>query len=233
MVALGLMELGLLGVGLRLLLLGSVEDATSDREHGDDGEDLLGALEVDRSDEHLGEWRFDGQIGHLPAETSEETFLVERREGVKVLQRRDHRLLWWRIHKVEVEEIVDAHRLEHEDRVGKVLALDVGDGVGQHLVAVGRLGVQAVALAGPCSTSTSRALTSLSLRDGGDDEGVHSEARVVGVLLDEAGVDDVVDPVDREGRLGDVGGENDLASARRSGLEDLGLHLGGEGRVDG
>jgi len=107
-VALGLVELGLLGVGLRLLLLGAVEDAAADAQHGDDGEDLLGALEVDTGDEHLGERRLDGQVGHLAAEAGEEALVVERRQRVQVLERRDHRLLRRRVHKVEVEQVVDA-----------------------------------------------------------------------------------------------------------------------------
>ena len=73
----------------------------------------------------------------------------------------------------------------------------------------------------------------LRLRDGRDDERVHAEARVVSALLDEARVDDVVDAVDGDARLGDVGGDDDLARARGRRVKDARLHLGGKGGVDG
>lgn len=47
-----------------------------------------------------------------------------------------------------------------------------------------------------------------------DDERFHARARVVRVLLDETGVDNVDDSVDGDGRLGDVGSEDDLSSTR-------------------
>ena len=51
------------------------------------------------------------------------------------------------------------------------------------------------------------------LGHGRHDERLHARARVVRVLLAEAGVDDVDDAVDRERGLGDVGGEHHLARA--------------------
>jgi hypothetical protein len=117
--------------------------------------------------------------------------------------------------------------------MGEVLTLNVGNRVGHHFVSVSGFGVESVALSRTGTTRTTGTLTGLSLRDRSDDERVHSESRVVGVLLREPRVDDVVDSVDGEGRFGDVGGENDLAGAGRRRVEDTGLHLGGEGGVDG
>jgi hypothetical protein len=73
-------------------------------------------------------------------------------------------------------------------------------------LAVRRLGVQAVAFAWASVFSLTRALASLGrLRDGHDDDRVHTELGIARVLLGEAGVDGVVDPVDGETRFGNVG----------------------------
>ena len=72
-VALRLEELGALRVGLGLLLLGAVEDVLH-VEHGHEGEDLVGAAEVDALDEHLGERRLHRELGHPPAEAREQTW---------------------------------------------------------------------------------------------------------------------------------------------------------------
>lgn len=46
-----------------------------------------------------------------------------------------------------------------------------------------------------------------------------------------AGVDNVTDVGHRDGSLGDVGGDDELAATGRSGPEDPVLLLGGQGRV--
>jgi len=51
------------------------------------------------------------------------------------------------------------------------------------------------------------------LRDGRHDEGVHAHPGVEDFLLAEAGIHHVDDPVDGEGGLGDVGGDDALARA--------------------
>ena len=52
-------------------------------------------------------------------------------------------------------------------------------------------------------------------------------------MLRESRVDDVVDAVDRERSLGDVGGDDDLTGTGRRGFEDSRLHLRRERRVHG
>mmetsp|Transcript_231 Transcript_231/g.408 ORF Transcript_231/g.408 Transcript_231/m.408 type:complete len:217 (-) Transcript_231:825-1475(-) len=131
-----------------------------------------------------------------------------------------------------MQQVVDAHRLHLQHRVAEISALDLRDGGGQHLVAVGCLGKKPVALARARAPRAPSPLASRRLRDGRDDEGIHAELGVVHVLLDEAGVDHVVDAVNSQRGLGNVGADDDLACAGRRRLEDLGLHLGGEGRVD-
>lgn len=55
--------------------------------------------------------------------------------------------------------------------------------------------------------------------------------RIVPLLLDSTGVDDVDDVGDGDGRLGDVGSEDDSSLTVRSWLEDLLLFGDGDGRV--
>ena len=77
-------------------------------------------------------------------------------------------------------------------------------------VPVGALGVEPVALARPRTPRPPGALLGLGLRDGSDEELVHARLRVVDVLLDESRIDDVVDAVDRQRRLGNIGGNDYL-----------------------
>ena len=134
-VALCLVELGLLGVRLVFLVARSVEDARYG-EHRDDRQDLFGALEFDRRDEHLGQLRLHRKIGHLAAEACQRTVVVQRGERMKGLQGSARDSRGGRVHKVEVQEVVDAHRLEHQDGVRQVRTLDVRNRVGRHLVAI-------------------------------------------------------------------------------------------------
>lgn len=49
-----------------------------------------------------------------------------------------------RIHKVELEQVLDAERLEEEHRVGEIRALNLGDRVFKKLVAVRHLGKESI-----------------------------------------------------------------------------------------
>lgn len=60
-------------------------------------------------------------------------------------------------------------------------------------------------------------------RDGVDVEGVQASGRVVVLLLDHAGVDDVHDAGHGDGRLRDVGGHDAAATALRRGGEHTSL----------
>ena len=59
------------------------------------------------------------------------------------------------------------------------------------------------------------------LGDGRDHQLVDAGLGVVDLLLDEAGVHHVVDPVDGERRLGDVGGDDDLTGKNRTLIQNL------------
>ena len=66
-----------------------------------------------------------------------------------------------------------------------------------------------------------------------DNERVHTELRIVGILLCKTWIDDIVYAVDRDTRFGDVRGDDNLACARRRGIEDPRLHFRWEGGVNG
>jgi hypothetical protein len=52
--------------------------------------------------------------------------------------------LRWRIHEVELEQILDAERLEKQNGVGEVGTLNLGDSVLEQLIAEGNLGEEAI-----------------------------------------------------------------------------------------
>ena len=215
------------------LVLGPIEDGVVDGEHGRNAEYLLGAFVPLRGEYHLGEHRIDGKLGHAAAELGQLGLVVERAEGVQLLESDDERLVRRRIHVVEVNEVVDAQALEQQHHVAQIGALYLGYRVVVELLLVRVECVQAEAFARCDATRSTGSLIGRRLRYGRDDERLHAGACVVGLLLAEARIDDVHDAVDGERRLGDVGGEDDFARVRRSGLEYLDLHVRGQIRVDG
>lgn len=64
-VAFGLVELGLLRVRLRLLVPRAIEDILC-RQHRYDSQDLLGASQINRCNEHFGHRRVHWEVCHLP-----------------------------------------------------------------------------------------------------------------------------------------------------------------------
>ena len=213
MVALRLVELALLGVGLRhpglkvsttahtkhpgwhvefefrvthrgLLLARPVEDLL-DGEHGHDRDELLAAAEVDAGQDALGQRRLERELGHLPPEAGEQALVVQGTEAEEVLHGGDHGLNRRRVHEVEADQVVDAHRLELQHGVPQVGPLDLRHGVREHLILERRLGVQPVALPRPGPAGAAGALLGGGLGDRRDDEGVHPDLRVVDLLLGE------------------------------------------------
>lgn len=135
-VALWLVELGLLGVRLRLLVAWPVKDVR-DREHRDDGQNLLGALEFDGRDEHLCQLRLHRKIGHFAAKGSQRIVaVVQCGERTKSLHGITYDSPGRTVHEVEGQEVVDAHCLEHQDGMRQVCTLDLRSRAGRHLVAI-------------------------------------------------------------------------------------------------
>ena len=85
----------------------------------------------------------------------------------------------------------------------------------------------------PLAEDLSDLRTQLAWARAHDDERVHAHLGIVALLLDEARVDDVVDAVDGERRLGDVRGDDALTTTWRSRLKDPCLLLARKSRVHG
>ncbi|KAF4506091.1 hypothetical protein G6O67_006210 [Ophiocordyceps sinensis] len=230
-VAVGVVELCLFLVCLLLLLLGAGEDVEVEQCH--DAEYLVRAIVVHGRNEHLCQRRLHGKVGHFAPEARQQPLVVERAQRVQLLERRQHRVDGRRVHKVKVQQVVDAHGLEHEDRVCQVLPLNVRDRRRQHLGLVCRLGVEPEAFARPSAPGPARPLVSLRLRDGCHDERVHAQLGVVGVLLDESRIHDVVNLVNGNGRLSNVGSNHHLAAPGRCRVENAVLHLRRQLRIHG
>ena len=72
-----------LGVVGRLLGLVGPDEALRHREHGGDGEDLVGAVVFAGRDQHLGQLRIQRELGHDGAELSQVSVVVQRRQVVE------------------------------------------------------------------------------------------------------------------------------------------------------
>mmetsp|Transcript_7584 Transcript_7584/g.18636 ORF Transcript_7584/g.18636 Transcript_7584/m.18636 type:complete len:210 (+) Transcript_7584:1096-1725(+) len=97
----------------------------------------------------------------------------------------------------------------------------------------GGLRVQAEALARARPSRSAGPLAGRGLGNRRHHERVHSHLRVEHLLLREARVHHVIDPVDCQRRLGDVRRNHALSGPLGRGVEDLRLHLRGQGAVDG
>lgn len=53
--------------------------------------------------------------------------------------------LRWRVHEIELQQVLDTQRLQQQYGICQVCPLDLRYGVGKHFVSVGHLCIQAVA----------------------------------------------------------------------------------------
>ena len=117
MIAFGLVKFRLALIGDRLLFLGTIEDVLNG-EHGDDGENFFAAAQMNRLDENFRERRLERKLGHSTTESREKAFVVERTKRMELFESHHHGFHGRRIHEIEGEQIVDAHRFETEKRIG-------------------------------------------------------------------------------------------------------------------
>ena len=145
---------------------------------------------------------------------------------------------------LEVENVLNPDRLQLQNDARQVAALDLGHRVLRQLQELA-LGEESEALrltshnhhylARTLSTRSASALPRVRLGDGHDEERLESGGGLRDADLHHARVHHVLDAADGDGRLGDVGGENDLARVRRRGREHDKLLIGrqcGIQRVD-
>mmetsp|Transcript_25397 Transcript_25397/g.74753 ORF Transcript_25397/g.74753 Transcript_25397/m.74753 type:complete len:230 (-) Transcript_25397:655-1344(-) len=77
------------------------------------------------------------------------------------------------------------------------------------------------------------ALLGVGTTDGSDPQGIHTDLGIVHLELAISAIDDVAYAVDRQGRLGDVGGDDAFSYALGRRVEYLGLQVGGKLGVHG
>mmetsp|Transcript_4303 Transcript_4303/g.14282 ORF Transcript_4303/g.14282 Transcript_4303/m.14282 type:complete len:305 (+) Transcript_4303:709-1623(+) len=182
-------------------------------------------------EEHLGERRIEGELGHALPQRREAAAVVEGAEDPELVHRRQDVVLGRRIEELEVEEVVDAEGLQKQDDVPEVRTLDLRDLARQKFFPELPLRVEAIAEPRARAPRSPRALGGVRSRDGGHLQGVHADAGVVHLELAEARIDDVLDAVDRQRRLGDVRRHDALPDVVVGGLEYFALQVSGQLRV--
>ena len=160
-----------------------VKDGVVDGEHGAHGENLSRAEVLLRLDESLAELRVERQLGHAPPQLCQLALVVERAQSVELLERADERLGRRRVHEIEVDEVVDAERFEHEHHRAEVGALDLRNRVLVQLVGERVGGVHAEALARRHSTGSPRSLSRRGAGHRSDDQTLHAGAGIVRLLF--------------------------------------------------
>ncbi len=186
-----------------------------------------------RGDDHAADLGVDGKPRQASADGGDVAGGVGRRQGAEFVQRGvavgDHR----RVGGLDEREGVDRaqfERLHRQDDAGEVGAEDLGlREAGPRLELL--LGVESDAHARRDAAAATRTLHGRGLRDRGDRQLLHAGAGVVAALAGQAGVDDVSDARHGQRCLGDIGGQDDAATA--GGTEDAVLLGVGESRVEG
>jgi hypothetical protein len=175
---------------------------------------------------------FEGEFGHASAFGGEGALVIQCAQIVEKLQGTHHGFWSWRVHEVEVDQIVDAQFFEVEDCAGQIRPQNFRIVVLDEFFIVRLLSVEAEALAGSGSSRSSGPLFGAGFADGRDEETFDSHARVEHLLFGEARVDDIDDSVNSDGGLRDVCGHDDFAAlyallvGLRWGLEDALLLVG-------
>lgn len=133
MVPLEMVKLRLLLIRDRLLVLRPVKNILLILQHRNNRNYLIRALQINRGQQHLRQIRLQRKVRHSPAQPREQPLVVQRPERVQLLQRGDQRLHRGRVHKVEVQQVVDAHCLQNQHRVRQIGPLYLGHRALQHL----------------------------------------------------------------------------------------------------
>mmetsp|Transcript_28058 Transcript_28058/g.70446 ORF Transcript_28058/g.70446 Transcript_28058/m.70446 type:complete len:233 (+) Transcript_28058:889-1587(+) len=219
-------------------LVAWADKAVGHRQHGHDGQDLVGALVVGALHEQLGELGVQRKLCHQFSCRQELSLVVKRAQVVQLLEGPHHCLWRWRVHEVKVHKVGDAELVQVEHDRPQVGPQDLGVRLLNQVLLEGVFGVEAERLSGARTAGTTGPLLGRRSGDRGHQQRLHANARVVHFLLGEAGVDDVHDAVNGERRFRDVGGYDALASPgatrhtrRGGGFEDPLLLLGGQTSV--
>ena len=220
-VAVGVGKLHLHLVGTLARVVGA-HPYRGDGEKGYDGEDLVRAVELGRRDKHNGKGGVERELGGHTTEARKLTIVVQAGEVVELLQGAHHGLGRRRVHEIEMYQVLDTKLLQLQNSVGQVRPENFRVSLLNKLLLESLLGVKTEAFTGPCTTGTTSSLLSRGLRNRRNQQGLDTRAGVVNLLLAETGVDDVDDTIDCQGRFGNVGRDNDLATRPATLAQGLG-----------
>ena len=232
MVRLGHEELLARGVRLRLAVLGPEEEGRH-AQAGHDGQHLGRARQGLGEEEHLRERRVERELGHLPAQLGQPPPIIERPEHPELVHAVQNVLLGRRVHEREVQQVLDAERLEQQDHITQVRPLDLGHLRLQQLVPELPLRVQAITKARPRPARAARALARVRARHRRHVQRVHAHARVVDLELAVPTIHNIFNAVDGQRRLRDVRGDDALPLVLLGTLKNLRLEVRRQLRVHG
>mmetsp|Transcript_1213 Transcript_1213/g.2993 ORF Transcript_1213/g.2993 Transcript_1213/m.2993 type:complete len:328 (-) Transcript_1213:214-1197(-) len=220
-------------IRMQRALLWTIEDRGANLKHGGDRQDLRGAAVACGDDQHLAQLRIHGELRHPPPQLGELPSVVEGAKRVELLQGAYQCLGRGRVHKIEVDEVIDPQGFEHEHNGAQIGALDLRDRVVFQLVEVRPPRVHSEAFPRGDTPGTASTLVGGRLGNRCDNERLHSRARVVRILLGEPRIDDVNDVIDRDRSLRNVGRQHYLPRARWRWFKNLRLHVRGQVGING
>mmetsp|Transcript_26776 Transcript_26776/g.62145 ORF Transcript_26776/g.62145 Transcript_26776/m.62145 type:complete len:382 (+) Transcript_26776:598-1743(+) len=200
-------------------------------EHGHDSHDLLAASELFAHNQHLRQRWIQWKLRHLVSQRSNVSQVVQRTQHPELEQGVEDCILWWRVHETERQQVFDTHGLQQKHDIGQIRALDLWNCHCQHLRHEGTLRVESPTCSRPSSSSTASALVGVCLRNRRHLQAVHTHLWVVDLELAIACVNDILDAIDGQGGLSNIGSHDDLPLV--AALEDFGLEIRGQLRVDG
>ena len=113
-VAIRMVELRLFLVSQGLLVSWSIEYIL-DLKHGCDGENFIGAAQVDGCQQHLRELWLNRKFCHHAAKSRQQSFIIKSAEGIELLHGCYQGLDRRRVHEIKVDQVVDAHSFQGQD----------------------------------------------------------------------------------------------------------------------
>jgi len=147
-------------VSMHGFLLGTEEDGISNGEHGANSQSLIHTFVALRLDNCLSQHRVTGEFSHPSSELGQVTVVIQGSQSIQLFKGSDKRLWWRRVHEIEVNQIINTERLQHEDDRSQVGSLYFWNGGVIKLIRERPSRKQSETLAGRHSPSTTCSLVS-------------------------------------------------------------------------
>mmetsp|Transcript_15732 Transcript_15732/g.52661 ORF Transcript_15732/g.52661 Transcript_15732/m.52661 type:complete len:620 (+) Transcript_15732:595-2454(+) len=183
------------------------------RQHCSYREDFIATVVLRACHKHLRQLRIQRKLSHCGAELSKVTIVIQSSEVVEELERSHQSLGGWRIHEVEMHQIVDPQLLQGEHNRPQVRSEHLGVSLLLQLLVECLLSVETEALPWPCTSCTTCSLVRACLRDSRDEQGFYSNPGVVHLLFAESGIDHIDDSINCQGCFCNVGRNHDFPSS--------------------